>query len=102
MKTYLVPVDFSDTAFNAADFAARVSHQSDVNTIILMNAYYISPYETMLPNPDMVMLRQEEIEEEAKDRLQQLNTLKEKLSHMVREGVKIITRLNRSHLLRAV
>ncbi|MFD0765284.1 universal stress protein [Mucilaginibacter lutimaris] len=102
MKTYLVPVDFSDTAFNAADLAARVSHQSDVNTIILMNAYYISPYETMLPNPDMVMLRQEEIEEEAKDRLQQLNTLKEKLTHMVRQGVKIVTRLNRSHLLRAV
>jgi hypothetical protein len=42
MKTYLVPVDFSDAAFNAADFAAQLSHQSDVKTIILMNAYYIS------------------------------------------------------------
>ncbi len=102
MKTYLVPVDFSDAAFNAANFAAQLSHQSDVSTIILMNAYYISPYETMLPNPDMVMLREEEIEEEAKNRITQLNKLKHKLSKIVREGVEIITRLNRTHLLRAV
>lgn len=102
MKTYLVPVDFSDAAFNAADFAAQLSHQSDVKTIILMNAYYISPYETMLPNPDMVMLREEEIEEEAKERIAQLNKLKHKLSNVARKGVEFVTRLNRSHLLRAV
>jgi nucleotide-binding universal stress UspA family protein len=102
MKTYLVPVDFSDAAFNAANFAAQLSHQSDVKTIILMNAYYISPYETMLPNPDMVMLREEEIEEEAKERIAQLNKLKHKLSNVARKGVEFVTRLNRSHLLRAV
>lgn len=102
MKTYLVPVDFSDAAFNAADFAARLSHQTDVKTIILMNAYYISPYETMLPNPDMVMLREEEIEEEAKERIARLNKLKHKLSKVAREGVEFVTRVNRSHLLRAV
>lgn len=67
-----------------------------------MNAYYISPYETMLPNPDMVMMREEEIEEEAKDRILQLGKLKHSLSKLVRDGVEIVTRLNRSHLLRAV
>jgi nucleotide-binding universal stress UspA family protein len=102
MKTYLVPVDFSDAAFNAADFAAQLSHQSSVASIILMNAYYISPYETMFPDTNMVMLRQEEIEEEAKDRIHQLETLKTKLAGQVKEGVEIKVRLNRSHLLRAV
>jgi nucleotide-binding universal stress UspA family protein len=102
MKTYLVPVDFSDAAFNAADFAAQLSHQSDVTTIILMNAYYISPYETMLPNPDMVMISEYEIEESVKDRISQLEKLKDLLSKQVREGVQIVVRLNRSHLLRAV
>lgn len=102
MKTYLVPVDFSDAAFNAADFAAQLSHQSDVKTIILMNAYYISAYETMLPNPDMVMLRPQDIEENSADRIAQLEKLKRKLAKKVREGVEIKVRLNLSHLLRAV
>jgi len=102
MKTYLVPVDFSDAAFNAANFAARLSHQTEIATIILMNAYYISPYETMLPNPDMVMLREEEIEESAKERIGDLEKLKDQLAMQVRDGVEIKTRLNRSHLLRAV
>jgi nucleotide-binding universal stress UspA family protein len=102
MKTYLVPVDFSDAAFNAADFAAQLSHQSDVKTIILMNAYYISPYETMLPNPDMVMLRPQDIEENSADRIAQLEKLKHQLAKKVRQGVEIKARLNLSHLLRAV
>ncbi|MBB5394916.1 universal stress protein [Mucilaginibacter sp. AK015] len=102
MKTYLVPIDFSEAALNAAHFAASLSHQSDVTTIILMNAYYISPYETMFPDTNMVMLRQEEIEEEARDRLEGLKKLRDKLSKQVKEGVKINIRLNRSHLLRAV
>jgi nucleotide-binding universal stress UspA family protein len=102
MKTYLVPVDFSEAAYNAAQYAAELSKQTDGEQIILMNAYYISPYETLLPNADMVMLREQEIEERATERIGQLNKLKEKLSAKVRAGVKIHTRLNRSHLLRAV
>jgi nucleotide-binding universal stress UspA family protein len=102
MKTYLVPIDFSEAAENAAHFAAALSKQTDTEEIILMNAYYISPYEDMLPNPDMLMLREQEIEESAADRLDQLAHLKRKLQKVVRAGVKIKTRLNRSHLLRAV
>jgi nucleotide-binding universal stress UspA family protein len=102
MKTYLVPIDFSEAAFNAANFAAELSKQSDVTDIILMNAYYISFYETMFPDPNMMMLREQEIEESAKDRIHQLEKLKKKLQKQVREGVQIHIRLNRSHLLRAV
>jgi nucleotide-binding universal stress UspA family protein len=102
MKTYLVPIDFSEAALNAADFAARLSHQTDVERIVLMNAYYISPYESLLPNPDMMMLRESEIEEEAGIRIRQLEILKHKLKDIVKQGVSIEVRLHRSHLLRGV
>lgn len=102
MKTYLVPIDFSEAAFNAADFAASLSHQTNVTDIILMNAYYISELETILPDTDMLMLREEEIEASAADRISQLEKLKSKLKKQVREGVTIHIKLNRSHLLRAV
>ena len=102
MKTYLVPIDFSHASVHAAEFAAALSKQTNVQHIILLNAYYVSPYETMLPNPDMVLLREEEVENNAADRIKQLEHLKAKLSKQVREGVTITTHLNRSHLLRAV
>jgi nucleotide-binding universal stress UspA family protein len=102
MKTYLVPVDFSETSINAANFAAALSHKTDVAHIILLNAYYISPYETILPSPDMVQLCEEEIEANAADRIRKLEQIKAKLQKLVRPGVKISTHLNRSHLLRAV
>jgi len=102
MKTYLVPVDFSKTAVHAAEFAAALSHQTDVKHIILLNAYYVSVYETMLPNPDMVLVRDEEIEQNAADRLKKLEEFKIELSGKVRPGVEISVHLNRSHLVRAV
>lgn len=102
MKTYLVPVDFSDGGFNAANYAAELSNQTNVDDIILMNAYYISPYETLFPDPNMMMLREEEIEANAADRISQLEALKKKLVKVARPGVNIHVKLNRSHLLRAV
>jgi len=102
MKTYLIPIDFSNASVHAAEFAAELSKQTNVERIVLLNAYYVSPLETMLPNPDMVQLREEEIEQNAADRIKNLEHLKHKLSKLVREGVVISTHLNRSHLLRAV
>src|SRR5438128_1948002 len=102
MKTYLVPVDFSETATHAAEFAAALSHQTQVEHIILLNAYYVSIYETMLPDPNMVLVTEEQIEQNAADRLAKLEELKKELSKKVRQGVEISTHLNRSHLLRAV
>jgi nucleotide-binding universal stress UspA family protein len=102
MKTYLIPIDFSHASNHAAEFAAALSHQTNVERIILLNAYYVSPYETMLPNPDMVLLREDEIEQNTADRIAKLEKLKMRLSKLVREGVQISTHVNRSHLLRAV
>jgi len=102
MKTYLVPVDFSKASVHAAEFAAALSHQTDVEHIILLNAYYVSVYETTLPNPDMVLLSTEEIEANAADRIHKLENLKKHLHKQVRPGVEISTHLNRSHLVRAI
>src|SRR5882757_10035047 len=102
MKTYLVPIDFSHASVHAAEFAAELSKQTNVERIILLNAYYVSPYETTLPNPDMVLLREEEVEQNAAERIKQLEHLKVRLIKLVRPGVEISTHLNRSHLLRAV
>ena len=102
MKTYLIPVDFSKASVNAAEYAAALSHQTNVDHIILLNAYYVSIYETTLPSPDMILLREEDIEQNATDRVKKLNTLKDKLIKKVRPGVEISVHLNRSHLLRAV
>ena len=102
MKTYLVPVDFSEAALHAADFAAALSHQTEVEHIILLNAYYVSVYESTLPSPDMVQLGPDEIEQNSAERIAKLESLKQSLLKKVRDGVKISTHLNRSHLLRAV
>lgn len=102
MKTYLVPIDFSAAGNHAADFAAALTHQTEVEHIVLLNAYYVSIYETMLPSADMVQVTEEQIEENAAERIRNLESLKKKLKKKVREGVKISTHLNRSHLLRAV
>lgn len=102
MKTYLVPIDFSKASVHAAGFAAALSHQTDVDHIILLNAYYVTVYETTLPNPDMVMLTPEEIEANVADRLKKLEHLKKEMEKQVRPGVEISTHLNRTHLLRAI
>jgi nucleotide-binding universal stress UspA family protein len=68
----------------------------------LLNAYYVSPYETMLPNPDMVQLQEEDIEINSADRIRKLEDIKNRLKPLVKTGVEISTHLNRSHLLRAV
>ncbi|WP_158995793.1 universal stress protein [Mucilaginibacter sp. L196] len=102
MKTYLVPIDFSKASINAAEYAAALSHQTNVGHIILLNAYYVSIYETSLPSPDMVLLREEDIEQNAADRIEKLTSLKHKLAKQVRPGVEISVHLNRTHLLRAV
>jgi nucleotide-binding universal stress UspA family protein len=102
MKTYLIPVDFSKASVHAAEYAAALSHHTNVEHIILLNAYYVSVYETTLPSPDMIMLREEDIEQNAADRIKNLEHLKQDLLKKVRPGVEISVHLNRSHLLRAV
>ena len=57
MSTYLVPVDFSKTADHAAKYAARLSFAMTNSKIILLNAYYVSAYESILPTPDLIVIK---------------------------------------------
>lgn len=102
MKTYLVPIDFSRASVHAAQFVAALSHQTDVEHIVLLNAYYVTVYETTLPNSDMVMVSNEDVEANAAERIRNLEHLKKQLESQVRPGVEISTHLNRTHLVRAI
>jgi len=102
MKTYIVPVDFSATSIHAAEYAAMLSHQTDVTRIILLHSYYISVYQSVLPTPDMVIITDEEIETETKVKLKELQHLRHKLLKSVREGVGIDVRVSRETLTRSI
>jgi len=102
MKTYLVPVDFSETSVHAAEFAASLSAQTGVNHIILLNSYYVSVYESILPTPDLILPTPEEIEERTAERKAKLESLKTKLLADGALDLIIDTMVSRLPLLRAV
>lgn len=102
MKTYLIPVDFSETSLHATEFAAQLSKQTDVTSIILMHSYHVSVYESVLPSPDMVTLSEEEIAENIRKKKTQLEHIKAKTLKLLRDGVVIKTCVSTSSLIRAI
>jgi nucleotide-binding universal stress UspA family protein len=102
MKTYIVPIDFSETSMHAAEFAAQLSNQTDVSDIFLLHSYYISIYESVLPTPDMTMPSEEEIDEQVNERTRKLDHIRTHIRKKVRHGVMIHTRLSRSPLVRSI
>jgi len=102
MKTYIIPVDFSETSVHAAEYAARLSKQTDVAKLILLHSYYVSVYQSVLPTPDMVILTEDDANEEAAERLKQLEHLRARLFKEVRNGVTIQVQLSRENLIRSI
>jgi nucleotide-binding universal stress UspA family protein len=102
MKTYIVPVDFSATSIHAAEYAALLSKQTEVTKIVLLHSYYVSVYQSVLPTPDMVIVSEETIEEEAAEKLKELEDLRVKLHKQVRKGVEIEVKLSRQPLTRSI
>src|ERR1700710_1546856 len=102
MKTYLIPVDFSESSVHAAEFAAQLSKQTDVSAIILMHSYYVSVYESVLPSPDMIPLADEEVEENIRKKKSQLEHMSAKIQKLVRDGVEIKIQVSTSTLIRAI
>lgn len=101
MSTYLVPVDFSNTADHAAKYAARLSFAMANSKIILLNAYYVSEYESILPTPDLVVTTDVHIADEITRRLEALEKLKVKLLE-VNPKAEIEIYLTRETLLRSI
>lgn len=102
MKTYLIPVDFTSTSDHAAKYAAELSNQTDVKSLILLNSFYVSVYESTLPRPDLTMPSEQEIEQEVADRTAKQAALKADLDKLAKDGVKITTELSREPLVRSV
>jgi nucleotide-binding universal stress UspA family protein len=102
MKTYLIPIDFSETSMHAAEFTAQLSKQTDVTKIILLHSYYVSVYESVLPSPDMLALTEDVIAENIRKKATQLEHIKTKIHKLVRDGVVIKTHVSTSPLIRAI
>ncbi len=102
MKTYIVPIDFSETSVHAAEFAAMLSNQTEVARIVLMHSYHVSVYESVLPTPDMLIPSEEEIAEQVVEKTKQLEHIKSKIHKQVREQVSIHVCISRSTLIRSI
>jgi nucleotide-binding universal stress UspA family protein len=102
MKTYIVPIDFSETSVHAAEFAALLSNQTQVAHIILLHSYHVSVYESVLPTPDMIIPSEDEIEEQVNEKIKQLEHIRSKIHKLARHGVIIHIRISRSTLVRAI
>lgn len=102
MKTYIVPIDFSETSIHAAEFSALLSNQTDVSDIYLLHSYHVSVYESVLPTPDMIIPTEEEVDQQVHERKNKLEQLRIKLHKQVRDGVTIHIRISRSQLVRSI
>src|ERR1700761_73904 len=102
MKTYIVPIDFSETSTHAAEFAALLSNQTDVSDIYLLHSYHVSVYESVLPTPDMIIPSEEEILEQLAERKRKLDHIRSHIHPHARHGVTIHLRISRSALVRAI
>lgn len=101
MSTYLVPVDFSNTADHAAQYAARLSFAMTNSKIILLNAYYVSAYESILPTPDLIVTTDVHIADEIARRLEALEKLKVKMLE-INPKAEIEVYLTRETILRSI
>ncbi|WP_412467896.1 universal stress protein [Pedobacter sp. KLB.chiD] len=101
MSTYLIPVDFSKTADHAARYAARLSFAMENAKIILLNAYYVSTYESILPTPDLIVTTDQHIADEMKRRLEALEKLKFKMLE-INPDAEIEVSLTRETILRSI
>lgn len=101
MSTYLVPIDFSKTAEHAAKYAARLSYSTNHAKIILLNAYYVSEYESILPTPDLIVTTEDRIADEIKRRLVALKALRLKLLE-INAQAEITISLSRKTILRSI
>ncbi|WP_131536917.1 universal stress protein [Pedobacter nototheniae] len=101
MNTYLIPVDFSKTAEHAAKYAARLSWTMTDCKLILLNSYYVSEYESILPTPDLIVTTDDRIADEIEARLNALNKIKNNLLE-INPHADIEISLSRETLLRSI
>ena len=102
MRTYLIPTDFSASSVASAHFAAALSRQTGVTRLILLHAYHITTFENVMPTAEFVQLMPDDIDENCRLKLAELNDIKAELQQVVNAGVEIEIVLSRLPLLRAI
>jgi nucleotide-binding universal stress UspA family protein len=102
MKTLLIPVDFSGTSSNVLKYAAEFSRDTAVERIILLNNYYLSIYEQLLPSADFVQMSADTINEERQKIDERLKSISRKLAKKCGPSIKIETAVSDLPLLRAI
>jgi len=103
MKTILVPTDFSKDATEAAKYAAQLGKYVGASRIVLLNSFYVSIYESILPSVNFIQLSNEEICQKQESLLRRLRALKARLELLVDEdNIAIDYHLSNLPLLRAI
>jgi nucleotide-binding universal stress UspA family protein len=102
MKTLLIPIDFSGTSSNVLKYAVEFCKDTGVQRIILLNNYYVSIYEELLPSPDFVQMSADEINEERQNVDERLKSIGRKLAKKCGTSIKIETTVSELPLLRAI
>ncbi|RAJ10404.1 nucleotide-binding universal stress UspA family protein [Chitinophaga skermanii] len=96
MKTILVPTDFSDAAYNAAQYALQLAGQISATRVVLYHAY-----ELIVPIPDLPtavpMVDVDELRLSSLDGLQKMET---ELAPYIPAGCELVSRAD-NHLLAA-
>jgi nucleotide-binding universal stress UspA family protein len=102
MKTLLIPVDFSGTSSNTLKYAAELSKDTAVERIILLNNYYLSIYQQLLPSADFVQVSADKVNEERQNVDERLKSMGHKLAKKCGPSIKIETAVSELPLLRAI
>lgn len=102
MITYLIPTDFSSSSVAAAHYAAQLSTQTGVTKLILLHAYYISTFESVLPSTEFVQMMPVDIDESFRLKKEELRDIRQELLKIVNEKTEIEIKVSRLPLLRAV
>jgi nucleotide-binding universal stress UspA family protein len=104
MKTIIVPIDFSAASANAVRYAADLakSPEFEIGRIVLLNSYYVSIYEQILPSPELVQVGEQEIREKRAELKQRLETLKQQTIQITGPAVIVEPVCSSLPLLRAL
>src|SRR5471030_429900 len=102
MKTLLIPVDFSATSNNAAEYAVGLANYRGVERIILLANFYVSEIEQLYPSADFVQSGQQDWLHEKRQLNHKLTHFRLNLLEKLNPGVEVDQVLDESPLLRSV
>jgi len=102
MKTLLIPVDFTDTSDNAVAFAAEWCKRYQYERVILLRTFYDNVFDHIVLSAEYAPVSQEYRQQERQETLERLESLSERLTSLVGEGIEVDTMVSEMPLLRAI